>query len=312
VPLLDLDRLRRRLPPAPLTRFAPSPTGYLHLGHAVNAVFVWGLARALAGRVLLRLEDHDRGRCRPAYEAALLEDLDWLGLEPDAGSAGELRAGPSDFRQSDCGAVYEATLARLAARHTVYACACSRKSLPGAGDAPPGSETPYGGRCRNRGLAPAPGLGLRVALEAGEERFEDAVLGPQAQEPATQCGDLLVRDRLGYWTYQFAVAVDDHRQGVDLVVRGADLLASTGRQIRLARLLGRVEPAVFLHHPLLLKPSGEKLSKAARDTGIRDLRAGGARPLDVLGEAAFRAGLLPERRPIGVAVLAELFREGGR
>jgi glutamyl-Q tRNA(Asp) synthetase len=111
-----------------------------------------------------------------------------------------------------------------------------------------------------------------------------------------QCGDLLVRDRLGYWTYQFAVAVDDHRQGVDLVVRGAD------------RLLGRVEPPVFLHHPLLFKPSGEKLSKAARDTGIRDLRAGGARPDDVLGEAAFRTGLLPERRPIGVAALAELFR----
>jgi glutamyl/glutaminyl-tRNA synthetase len=308
VPLLDLDRLRRRLPPAPLTRFAPSPTGYLHLGHAVNAVFVWGLARALAGRVLLRLEDHDRGRCRPAYEAALLEDLDWLGLEPDAGTAGELRAGPSDFRQSDCGAMYEAALARLAARQAVYACACSRKSLGGAGDAPPGSETPYGGRCRSRKLDPAPGLGLRVALEAGEERFEDAALGPQVQDPARQCGDLLVRDRLGYWTYQFAVAVDDHRQGVDVVVRGADLLASTGRQIRLARLLGRVEPPVFLHHPLVLKPSGEKLSKAARDTGIRDLRAGGARPRDVLGDAAFRAGLLAERRPIGVAALAELFR----
>ena len=306
--LLDLDSLRRRLPSAPLTRFAPSPTGYLHLGHAVNAVFVWGLARALRGRVVLRVEDHDRGRCRPAYEAALLEDLDWLGLEPDAGTAAELRAGPSDFRQSDCGALYEAALARLAAHEAVYACGCSRRSLAGADDAPPGSEIPYRGRCRHRGLPPGRGLGLRLALEPGEERFDDALLGAQAQDPARQCGDLLVRDRLGYWTYQFAVAVDDHRQGVDLVVRGADLLASTGRQIRLARLLGRLEPPVFLHHPLLFKPSGEKLSKAARDTGIRDLRAGGARPADVLGEAAFRAGLLPERGPIGGATLAGLFR----
>jgi hypothetical protein len=102
VPSLDLARLRRRLPPAPLTRFAPSPTGYLHLGHAVNAVFVWGVARALGGRVLLRLEDHDRGRCQPLYETALLEDLEWLGLEPDVGTPTELRAGPSGFRQSDC------------------------------------------------------------------------------------------------------------------------------------------------------------------------------------------------------------------
>jgi glutamyl-tRNA synthetase/glutamyl-Q tRNA(Asp) synthetase len=308
VPALDLARLRRRLPPAPLTRFAPSPTGYLHLGHAVNAVFVWGVARAIGGRVLLRLEDHDRGRCRAAYEAALLEDLEWLGLEADLGAVGEFRAGPSPLRQSDCGAVYQAELARLAAGHQVYACACSRKTLAAEADAPGGREIPYPGRCRDRGLAPGPGRGVRVALGPGEERFEDALLGEQRQEPAAQCGDLLLRDRLGQWTYQFAVTVDDHRHGVDLVVRGADLLASTGRQIRLARLLGRGEAPVFLHHPLLLKPSGEKLSKAGRDTALRELRAAGMGPGEVLGEAAFRAGLLPRPRPIGPRVLADLFR----
>ena len=307
MPSLDLDRLRRRLPPAPLTRFAPSPTGYLHLGHAVNAVFVWGIARALGGRVLLRLEDHDRGRCRAAYEAALLEDLEWLGLEADVGVARELRAGPSAFRQSDCGAVYQAELARLAARHPVYACACSRKTLAREAGAPRGSEIPYRGWCRERGLVPGPGRGIRLALEPGEERFEDALLGEQRQEPAAQCGDLLLRDRLGQWTYQFAVTVDDCRHGVDLVVRGADLLASTGRQIRLARRLGRVEPPVFLHHPLLLKPSGEKLSKASRDTALRELRAAGLRPGEVLGEASFRAGVLPRGRPIGAGALATLF-----
>jgi glutamyl-Q tRNA(Asp) synthetase len=308
VPALDLDRLRRRLPPAPLTRFAPSPTGYLHLGHAVNAVFVWGVARALGGRVLLRLEDHDRGRCRAAYETALLEDLEWLGLEPDLGGAEGLRGGPSAYRQSDCEPLYRTELARLAARHPVYACACSRKTLATEVDAPGGTEIPYPGRCRDRGLAAGPGRGVRVALGPGEERFDDALLGEQRQEPAAQCGDLLLRDRLGQWTYQFAVTVDDYRQGVDLVVRGADLLASTGRQIRLARLLGRVGAPVFLHHPLLLKPSGEKLSKASRDTALRELRAAGMSPGVVLGEAAFRAGLLPQARPIGADALADLFR----
>src|SRR3954471_16483358 len=101
MPSIDLARLAARLPARPLTRFAPSPTGYLHLGHVANAVWVWGLARALGGRVLLRIEDHDRGRCRPAYEAALLDDLAWLGLEPDLGRPAELGAAPSGYRQSD-------------------------------------------------------------------------------------------------------------------------------------------------------------------------------------------------------------------
>ena len=148
-------------------------------------------------------------------------------------------------------------------------CDCSRKELgPG----------PYPGRCRTRGLAAGRGRGVRVELGPGVERFDDGLLGPQAQEPAAQSGDLLLRDRLGNWTYQFAVVVDDLRQGVDLVVRGADLLDSTGRQLALGRLLGRPAPPVFLHHPLILKPSGEKLSKANRDTGLGELRArGGAR-----------------------------------
>ncbi len=293
---LDLHHLRRRLPRAPLTRFAPSPTGYLHLGHAANAVFVWGIARVLGGRVLLRLEDHDRARCRPEFETALLQDLAWLSLEPD-----------EVVRQSDCAPAYEAALAQLAARYPVYGCTCSRKSLAGAADAPPGVEVPYPGRCRDRGLAPGPGRGVRLRLAPGPERFKDALQGKQSQDPAAQCGDLLLRDRLGHWTYQFAVTADDWRQGVDLVIRGADLLSSTGRQIRLARLLGRTEPPAFLHHSLLLKPSGDKLSKAARDTGLRDLRERGTSPAAVLGEAAFRTGLIPTARPVSAADLPSLF-----
>src|SRR6266536_3395662 len=129
MPPLDLDALARRLPSAPLTRFAPSPTGYLHLGHVANAIFVWGIARSLGGRVLLRLEDHDRGRCRPQYEAALLDDLVWLGLEPDLGSGDKLRAGTSIWRQSDCGEIYASAVSRLATEASVFVCDCSRKDI---------------------------------------------------------------------------------------------------------------------------------------------------------------------------------------
>ena len=201
------------------------------------------------------------------------------------------------MRQSDDGPVYAQHLAALAAAHHVYACDCSRKAL-GSG--------PYPGRCRARGLTAARTRGLRVELGPGVERFDDALLGAQAQEPAAQCGDLLLRDRIGNWTYQFAVVVDDLRQGVDLVVRGADLLDSTGRQLALGRLLGRPAPPVFLHHPLILKPSGEKLSKANKDTGLRELR-GGWSAERVLGEAAFRGGLLPQARRLEVGQLAGLF-----
>jgi glutamyl-Q tRNA(Asp) synthetase len=122
-------------------------------------------------------------------------------------------------------------------------------------------------------------------MDPGVETFVDGILGPQAQDPAAQCGDVLVRDRLGNWTYQFAASVDDDRQGIDLVIRGEDLLPSTGRQIRLARLLGRERPAAFHHHPLLMKSATQKLSKSDADTGIRDLRARGWTPARVKAAA---------------------------
>jgi glutamyl/glutaminyl-tRNA synthetase len=307
---IDLARLAARLPARPLTRYAPSPTGYLHLGHVANAVWVWGLARALGGRVLLRLEDHDRGRCRPAYETAVLEDLAWLGLEPDIGRPDELPAGPSPYRQSDAGAVYESALAALAARASLFGCDCSRKDLARVEGDVFNEETRYAGRCRTRGLGRGAGRGVRLRVEPGAERFVDARLGPRAQEPALQCGDLLLRDRSGQWTYQFAVVADDLRHGVDLVVRGEDLVESTGRQLLLGRLLGRPEPPVFLHHPLVRKPGGEKLSKSSGDTGIRELRAAGLSPDAALGRAAHLTGLQPRPDPIDASDLAKLFGAG--
>lgn len=170
---------------------------------------------------------------------------------------------------------------------------------------------PYPGRCRARGLSPAPNRGMRVVIWPGVETFQDGLLGPQVQEPAAQGGDLLLRDRLGNWTYQFAVTVDDMLHDVALVIRGEDLLPSTGRQIRLGRMLGRREPAVFLHHPLVRKRSGEKLSKASHDTGIRNLRVAGGNASAVLGEAAFRAGLIGTSRPMDPTQLAQLFTYRG-
>jgi glutamyl-tRNA synthetase/glutamyl-Q tRNA(Asp) synthetase len=271
----DLGALTSQLGPAPLTRFAPSPTGYLHLGHVVNAIYVWGLAAALDGRVLLRVEDHDRIRSRPIFESALLDDLNWLGFRPDTGRDPLLR-------QSDDTPAYEEALQRLRHTHHVYACACSRKDI--------GSDR-YPGTCRARGLAESRGHGLRVEMATEEES-----------------GDLLLRDRDGHWTYQFAVTVDDWRQDVSLVIRGADLLSSTGRQIALARMLGRPVPAVFVHHPLLLGATGEKLSKSSGDTGIRELRSAGVSPADVIGRAAAAIGLIDRARPLPAREVGNLFR----
>lgn len=256
------------------TRFAPAPTGHLHLGHVLNAIHVWDFARAHGGRVLLRIEDHDAQRCRPEYERALREDLAWLGFEPDA------EVPPQRAR----GDVYRAVLDDLAARGLVYGCACTRQEVSAAGGAPAG-ESRYPGTCRDRGLGLRDGLGWRVRIDPGVETFVDGLCGPQAQHPADQCGDLPVRDRLGNWTYQWAAAMDDHLQGITHVIRGLDLLPSTGRQIRLARLAGRPAPAEFRHHPLVMKSPAQKLSKSDGDSGVRDLRAAGWTPARIIEEA---------------------------
>ncbi|MCU1382342.1 MAG: hypothetical protein JWL71_1039 [Acidobacteria bacterium] len=293
-----------------ISRFAPAPTGFLHLGHVVNAVHVWRETRTRSGTVLVRIEDHDRQRSRPEFEAAILEDLAWLGFEADAPMV----------RQSERHDIYAHALDRLRRQGLIYACSCSRARIeaapaaqtgsatnaagaavprairkgpaPIAGEAdvaqafrPADAELWYPGTCRHRGLAEGAGIGLRVRLEPSLERFVDLRLGAQEQRPSDQCGDLLVRDRGGNWTYQFAATVDDMVQGVTLVIRGLDLLASTGRQIQLARLLGRADPPAFLHHPLIMRSADRKLSKADGDTGIRELRAAGWAPADVIARA---------------------------
>ena len=288
-----LARLRAMNAPV-LTRFAPAPTGDLHLGHVVNAIFVWGLARAAGGEVVLRIEDHDRQRSRLEYEVRILDDLDWLGFQADRHPTSEYRAPDSAGRQSARDAIYRTALAPLFARGLIYGCRCSRADLTASADsgaAQPRAERRYPGTCRDLGIAPGEGVAWRLRFDPGEEAFDDALMGPQRQDPAAQCGDLLLRDRLGNWTYQCVASIDDTVQGISAVVRGADLLESTGRQIRLARLIGRPQPALFAHHRLVMKSSTQKLSKSDRDSGIRDLRAAGWSPDAVIGHAARLVGL---------------------
>jgi glutamyl/glutaminyl-tRNA synthetase len=254
-----------------LTRYAPSPTGHLHLGHVVNAIYVWGMARAAGGRVRLRIEDHDRIRCRPEYEASILEDLAWLGFDADEGRHPLLR-------QSERHHVYAETLERLRAAHHVYACDCSRKTMAGER---------YDGFCRTRRLMDGPGRGLRVQMEKG--------------------GDLLLRDRDRNWTYHFAVTVDDVEQGITHIIRGEDLLSATERQLGLRRMLGAADAPAYVHHPLILKPNGEKLSKSAADTGVRELRRAGLGPADVIGRAAAAVRLIPHAEPLDARSVASLF-----
>lgn len=258
-----------------LTRFAPAPTGYLHLGHVLNAHHVWNLAQQSGARVLLRVEDHDRERCRPEYEAALLEDLDWLGFVPDLFPTDVFRRGACESRQSDRGDVYATVANALAARGVLYGCSCSRRELMAGSTLTPSDEIPYPGTCRDRELPLSADVSWRVRVDDSTERFDDLFLGPLAQTPSRQCGDFTIRDRRGNWTYQFVATVDDHLQGIDLVVRGHDLLSSTGRQIQLGRLIGRPLQATFAHHELLMKSPTQKLSKADGDTAVRELRARG-------------------------------------
>jgi glutamyl/glutaminyl-tRNA synthetase len=270
--------------PARLTRFAPAPTGYLHLGHVANAIWTWALARRSGADVLLRIEDHDRQRCRPEYDAALLEDLEWLGFLADLGPV----------RQTDADAqiAYETSLALLRTAGLVYGCDCTRSTFARwageHGRAWSGPGCP--GTCRERGVT---GPVLRIALGGGSEAWTDRLAGQREGEVAPN-GDLPARDRHGNWTYGFCVVVDDLRQGVDLVVRGEDLLDATAAHIRLGRHLGRATLPAFAHHPLVRRPDGSKLSKSAGDTGVRELRQSGGSPDDVIALAAQMTGFFEQ------------------
>lgn len=271
------------------TRFAPSPTGFLHRGHVLSALFVQAAAEKFGYRLRLRIEDHDQSRARPAYIDAIRKDLEWLGFVWDAESI-----------QSQNGPRYEKFFERLKAKSLLYACDCSRKFTFETNPTSPRGEAIYRGHCRDRGLPFAKGFAVRFKTPNETVEWEDLFLGKFRENPSEQCGDFPVRDRLGQWTYQFAVVADDFEEDIELVVRGKDLLDSTARQIVLAKALGRSSPPIFLHHPLLLSPAGKKLSKREHAASIRGERDAGISPEKLLGEVCHEAGLLPNPKSLSI------------
>lgn len=288
------------------TRFAPSLTGYLHLGHVLHMIHVWGIARSTGGRVVSRIEDHDQSRNRPEYEPAILADMQWLGFVPDLGISVENAPIPSFYRQSDCAHRYEDALRILEGKGLVYGCECSRKEILAKQANRPG-ELCYTGTCAEKNLSLS-GNTVRFRVPDGEVIFDDLALGERCQTPSTQCGDFSLRDRTGQWTYQFCCVCDDIRQGINLVVRGEDILLSTGRQIQLFQALDSPTPAYF-HHPLVCDAHGEKLSKRQRSESITQLRESGVSAKKIIGHVAFEGGLIPESRPMSAQTVLE-FIEG--
>ncbi len=268
-------------------RFAPSPTGKLHLGNARSALLGWLQARAAGGRFLLRIEDLDRGRSRDAHVERIYRDLEWLGLGWDE----------TPILQSQRGPRYAEALAQLGRAGRIYACRCSRAEIARAASAPhAGEEGPrYPGTCSGLALPwDAPGAGRGAALrfrpEPGVTRFVDRVMGPQAQDVAAVVGDFVVRRNDGVASYQLAVVVDDADSGVTDVLRGDDLLGSTARQLQLQAALGLTPPR-HAHVPLVHGEDGKRLAKREGAFALEDLREAGVAPERVIGLLAAWSGL---------------------
>jgi glutamyl-tRNA synthetase len=297
-------------------RFAPSPTGQLHLGNARTALFAWLDARGAGGAFLMRIEDLDRARVLPDAERRQLEDLAWLGIDWDEGPD---RGGPfAPYRQSERTADYDAAIERLLASKRAFLCACSRADVARAASAPHGdddaaAEPRYPGTCRDAepadvsARAAAQGRRPAVRFAGGGERldFVDEVHGRVVSE-AGGVDDFVLRRADGTAAYQLAVVVDDAAMKVTRVVRGDDLLRSTPRQIALYRALELTPPA-FAHVPLVVTPGGERLAKRTRPATLAALRERGVTPETVVGALAASAGLRPPGRSLPATALVDGF-----
>jgi glutamyl-tRNA synthetase len=301
----------------PRGRWAPTPSGFLHLGNARTALWTWLSARSRGGKLVFRLEDLDGPRTVPGAAAAGEEDLRWLGLDWDEGpDRGGLHA---PYVQSLRGAFYEAALDRLEAAGRLFPCGLSRLELERlASSAPHGKESsPYPREQRPLSLEPGwledlrrrlpradAAIRFRVA-DGAEVVFEDRLWGQRRERVDLAVGDFVLRRRDGLWAYQLAVVVDDLEMGITEVVRGRDLLDSTARQIELIEALGGTRPE-YLHLPLVLDAAGEKLSKRHQALTLRSLREAGVSPRRLTGYLAYSLGLLERPRDLAPAELLPL------
>ena len=275
-------------------RYAPSPSGRMHLGNLMCCLLAWLSAKSKGGQVLLRIEDLDTQRCPRVFADAIIDDLAWLGLAAD---------GPLlPVYQSERAEIYQRYYDILDRRGLVYPCFCSRSQLHAA-SAPHRSDgqVVYAGTCR--GLTPAE-VAERCKIRAPAWRvqvpdetisFTDGHMGMYEENLARDCGDFYLRRADGVFAYQLAVVVDDARMGVTEVVRGSDLLSSTARQVYLYRLLGLQAPG-FAHCPLLLAPDGRRLSKRDGDQSLENLREKYTAQ-EIVGKLAYAYGLQPEPAP---------------
>lgn len=290
-------------------RFAPSPSGRMHLGNLFAALLAWLDVRCLGGEMLLRMENLDPDRCRREYALRLADDLQWLGLDWDLG----WKAEEETYWQSARTPYYAAAFEKLAGKGLVYPCYCSRKELLAA-SAPHGSDGSrvYSGRCRTLSETEKAALSQsgrkpawRVRVPAAEISFVDGNFGPQAQRLDRDCGDFILRRSDGVYAYQLAVAEDDGRMGVTRVVRGWDLLSSTPRQIWLMEQLG-YEPPAYCHVPLLCSPEGRRLAKRDRDLDMEVLRQEST-PRQIVGLLGYLAGLQEKPLPLTPRELIPVF-----
>lgn len=276
------------------TRYAPSPTGRLHLGNLRTALLVWLDTRARGGELVLRMEDLDRRREIPGAAGQQLADLRRLGLDWDEGP--DVGGPAAPYVQSERFGLYEEVLERLLGVDLAYPCLCTRKELREAASAPsPGEESRYPGTCAHLSIEQALKKGqpfaLRFRASCEEIRFRDRIFGEQVQNVHEAIGDFVIRRKDAVAAYQLAVVLDDIAMGVTDVIRGADLLPSTPRQVLLYRALGEPAPR-YGHVPLLLNSAGEKFSKRERDVHAGTLREAGRSAEEIVGYLAWTAGLI--------------------
>ena len=282
---------------SPVGRFAPTPSGRMHLGNVFAALIGWLSVRSRNGHLVLRMEDLDTQRTSDEFAETLRQDLRWLGLHWDAETE----------PQSRRSAVYDGYFEKLREMGLLYPCYCTRSQLHNV-NAPHLSDGTYvyAGTCRNLKNPPDRAPAWRVMVPQKEYVVNDLCQGTFRQDLSTDCGDFVVRRADGCYVYQLAVTVDDGEAGVTEVVRGMDLLGSAPRQMYLQELFGFPHP-VYGHVPMLLAPDGRRLSKRDRDLDLGQLRSR-MTPEALIGHLAHAAGLIEIAEPVSAAELAPHFR----